>query len=169
MNITPNFRSGAAAQVSRPAAKVRTAQTPAASESQGPQETFTRGETGLKRVVGEIAPYALAGLGVAAGIAVAVASGGVALATGGIALGAAGAAVGTLAGGLSGMGPVDQQISPVAGAVGFGLVSAAIGVGAAALPGVVGGIIGGVLVGGVTAAVGYLGGGLLRSQARGEF
>lgn len=165
MNISTTIRPTNLSQT-RPATKAPAASSPEAP-AEAPQESFTP-SIGVKRIAGEAAPYLLAGLGVASGVAAAVVGGGWGLAAGAVGVGAAGAAVGTLLGGLSGMGPADQQISPLAGAAIFGTIGAALGTGAAALPGVVGGVVGGLVVGGVASTVGFMGGRILQAHARGE-
>ncbi len=168
MNISNSIRPANTTRVSPLPHKINTKEQTVSLEPEAPQETFTP-TNGIKRIAGDVAPYALTGLGLAAGLVTALSSGGVAMATGALALGTVGTAAGVLAGGLSGMGAPDTHVHPIAGGVLFGAIGASLGAGAAALPGVVGSVVGGLLVGGVAGAAGNYVGGILQSDGRGEF
>ena len=168
MNISSSIRHASTPRVSTLPEKALNKEASDSAEPEIPQESFTPA-TGIKRVVGEVAPYALGGVGLAAGIVTAVSSGGAAMATGALALGVVGAAAGALAGGLSGMGAPDTHVHPIQGGLLLGAVGAALGAGAAALPGVAGAVLGGLFVGGVAGVAGHFSGGLLQAKVRGEF
>ena len=170
MNISTNLLSPSPTSATRPA-------LPAVAKTEakaGPAEVFTPSgsaseETVLskvgqfaKRVGGAVAPYVLAGLGIAAGVAVAVGSGGLAIAAGAVTMGLLGAGVGVGTALIKDLQNVNNRDKGIKATIVGGAVGAAVG----AAAGLRGGPLAGAAVGLLAGGVGFLGGKGLESTSK---
>lgn len=157
--IKATTRPLAAAQ-HQSATAATTAPEDAAKDSLAPARNYRKEQM----ITRGVALGAGAAVGIAAGTATALLSTGASIGIGAGVFGAIGVAGGVLLAGLSGLGPKDTQVSPVAGAAFYGATAAGVG----ALAGWLGGPVGGAVVGLVAGAATYFGTGLAIENAKGR-